>query len=156
MSATHSLPDGLAVITPHLICSNAAAAIEFYCKAFGAVEESRLPGPDGKLMHASVRINGAPLYLVDEMLEHGALSPQTLKGSPIFIHLQVPDVDAVVAQAVGAGATITMPVADMFWGDRYGQLTDPFGHRWSIATRKHDLTHEQITEALQNIMPPAA
>jgi PhnB protein len=156
MSATHTLPDGLAVITPHLICTNAAAAIEFYCKAFGALEESRLPGPDGKLMHASVRINGAPLYLVDEMLEHRALSPQTLKGSPIFIHLQVPDVDAVVAQAVAAGATITMPVADMFWGDRYGQLTDPFGHRWSIATRKHNLTQEQVTAALENITPRAA
>jgi PhnB protein len=156
MSATYSLPDGLAVITPHLICTNAAAAIEFYCKAFGALEESRLPGPDGKLMHASVRINGAPLYLVDEMLEHGALSPQTLKGSPIFIHLQVPDVDAVVAQAVAAGATVTMPVADMFWGDRYGQLTDPFGHRWSIATRKHNLTQEQVTAALGNITPREA
>jgi PhnB protein len=118
-------------VTPHLVCSGAADAISFYRKAFGAVETMRLPGKDGKLMHAAIQIGGASIMLVDEMPEWGALSPKSLKGTPVTIHLYVEDVDAFVERAVQAGATLKMPVADMFWGDRYGVIVDPFGHSWS-------------------------
>ena len=148
-SAIKPIPDGMHSLTPHLICAGASDAIAFYKAAFGAVETSRLPGPKGLLMHASVRIGDSTLMLVDEMPEWGALSPKALKGSPVTIHLYVPDVDATVAQAVAAGARITMPVADMFWGDRYGQLEDPFGHRWSVATHQRDLTPEQMQQAMK-------
>ncbi len=137
-------------LTPHLVCAGAAEAIDFYRKAFGAVEDMRLPGPDGKLIHAMIRIGDSPLMLVDEMPEWGALGPKSLKGSPVTIHLQVADVDATVAQAVAAGATITMPVADAFWGDRYGQLEDPFGHRWSVATPLRDMSKEEIMQAMHS------
>jgi uncharacterized glyoxalase superfamily protein PhnB len=121
-------------VIPHLVCAGASEAIEFYKNAFGAVEMIRLPGPDGRLMHASVSINGGMVMLVDEMPEHGALGPKALGGTPVTIHLIVPDVDAFVDRAVKAGATMVMPVADQFWGDRYGIVADPFGHHWSIAT----------------------
>ena len=142
------IPEGMHSLTPHLVCAGAADAIAFYTKAFNAVELMRLPGPGGKLMHASVRIGNSALMLVDENIEWGALGPKTLKGSPITIHLYVENVDATVAQAVAAGAKVTMPVADMFWGDRYGQLEDPFGHHWSVATHTRDLTPQQIQEGM--------
>jgi PhnB protein len=136
-------------LAPHLTCRGAAKAIDFYKKAFGAVELMRLAGPDGKLMHGAVLINGAMVMLNDEMPEHGALSPLALKGTPVTLHLNVPDVDAAFARAVKAGATVLMPVADMFWGDRYGIVTDPFGHAWSIATHKKDMTADEIQAALK-------
>jgi len=145
------IPEGMHSLTPHLVCAGAAQAIDFYKKAFNAVETGRLPGPDGKLMHAAVRIGDSALMLVDEMPAYGALGPKALKGSPVTIHLYVADVDATVAQAVAAGARVTMPVADMFWGDRYGQLEDPFGHRWSVATHVRDLTPEQITQGMRTM-----
>ncbi len=129
MSTTKAIPDGMHAVTPNLICAGAAEAIEFYKKAFNATEISRLPGPGGRLMHASIGIGDSTVMLVDEMPEQGALGPKSLKGSPVAIHLYVPDVDAAAAHAVKAGARITMSVTDMFWGDRYGQLEDPFGHR---------------------------
>ena len=121
-------------VTPHLVCDGAAEAIEFYKQAFGATEVTRMADPNGKLMHAMVMINGSSVLLVDEFKDYGAISPKTLGGSPVTIHLTVPDVDAYVARAVEAGAKITMPVEDQFWGDRYGVIEDPFGHSWSIAT----------------------
>jgi uncharacterized glyoxalase superfamily protein PhnB len=139
-------------ITPHLICAGASDAIEFYKKAFGAEEMFRMPGPDGRLMHASVRIGDSSVMLVDEMPEWGALGPKTLRGSPVTIHLMVDNVDEVYARAVAAGATAKMPVADMFWGDRYGKLIDPFGHEWSIATHVRDLTPEEIMAAGREAM----
>ena len=142
------IPDGMHSLTPHLVCADAAAAIEFYKTAFGAVELTRLPGPNGRLMHGAVRIGDSVLMLVDEMPEHGALGPRSLKGSPVTIHLYVTDVDAAVAQAVAAGAKVTMPVADMFWGDRYGQLEVPFGHRWSVATHTRDTTLAEMQAAM--------
>lgn len=155
-TAVKPIPEGMHSLTPHLICDGAAAAIEFYKKAFDAVEISRLPSRDaGRLMHAAVRIGDSTLMLVDEMGQCGALSPKALKGSPVFIHLYVPDVDAVIVRAVEAGAKLTMPPADMFWGDRYGQLEDPFGHRWSVATHRQDLTPEQIREGMASCVPPA-
>ncbi|KVD15790.1 VOC family protein [Burkholderia ubonensis] len=142
------IPEGMRTLTPHLICAGAADAIEFYRQAFNAVERVRLPGPNGKLMHACLTIGDSTLMLVDEMPEHGALGPKALKGTPVCLHLFVPDVDAAIAQAVAAGAKVTMPAADMFWGDRYGQVEDPFGHRWSLATHQRDLTPEQIRDAM--------
>lgn len=143
-SQVKAIPDGMHSITPHLVCAGAAKAIEFYKAAFGAQETGRLAGPDGKIMHASVKIGDSHVMLVDEAPEWGALSPKTLKGTPVTIHLYVDDVDAVYAQAVKAGATPAMPVQDMFWGDRYGTVLDPFGHSWSIATHKQDLSYEEI------------
>jgi uncharacterized glyoxalase superfamily protein PhnB len=135
-------------VTPHLVCSDAAAAIEFYKRAFGATEMIRLPGPDGKLMHACLNINGSTVMLVDEFPQMGNVAPTSLNGTPVTIHLVVGDVDALTAQAVSAGAKVIMPVADMFWGDRYGVIEDPFGHRWSIATPQRSMTGAQVEEAM--------
>ena len=143
------IPDGMHTITPHLVCAGAAEAIEFYKKAFNAVELMRLPGPGGKLIHAEVRIGDSVLMLVDEFPEMGAKGPKSMEGSPVTIHLYVKDADAVAAQAVAAGAKVTMPVEEAFWGDRYGQLEDPFGHRWSVATHVRDLSPEEIQAAMQ-------
>jgi len=145
------IPQGMHSVTPHLICAGAAKAIEFYKAAFGATEEARLPGPDGRLMHASVKIGDSQVMLVDEMPEWGALGPKSLKGSPVTIHLYVDDVDAVVARAVKAGAKVTMPVAEQFWGDRYGKLEDPFGHHWSVATHVRDVSMEEAQKAMREM-----
>ncbi len=142
------IPEGMHSLTPLLTCAGAADAIDFYKKAFNAVEVSRLPGPKGKLMHASLRIGNSALMLTDEFPEWGGLGPKLLKGSPVTVHLYVENVDAAVEQAVAAGAKITMPLADMFWGDRYAQLEDPFGHRWSVATHKRDLSPAEIQAAM--------
>lgn len=142
-----SIPADMHTVTPHLVCAGAADAVEFYKKAFGAVELMRLPAPDGKLMHAAVRIGDSRVMLVDENPQWKIFGPTVLKGTPVTIHLQVPDADEVFAQATGAGAQVVMPLTDMFWGDRYGVVADPFGHHWSIATRLHDLTPEQIQAA---------
>ena len=145
-----AIPEGMHTVTPHLVIDGASDAIEFYKRAFSAVETSRLAGPEGKLMHASIRIGDSTVMLVDEAPQYGMLGPKKLRNSPVTVHLYVDDVDAVVAKAVAAGAKITMPVADMFWGDRYGQLEDPFGHRWSVATHVRDLTPEQIRAAMMS------
>ena len=150
-SQTKAIPDGMHSVTPHLVCAGAAAAIEFYKKAFNAVETSRLPGADGKLMHASIRIGDSVVMLVDENPNWGQLGPKSLKGSPVTLHLYVEDVDAFAARAVGAGAKITMPVADMFWGDRYCILEDPFGHRWSVATHVRDVTQDEMQQAMRKM-----
>ena len=144
MRTVKPIPDDMHTLTPHLVCAGAAAAIDFYVKAFNAVELARLPGPNGKLMHAMVKIGDSPLMLFDEVPEWGSRSPQTLKGTPVIIHMYVQDVDAAIAQAVAAGATVTMPATDMFWGDRYGQITDPFGHQWSLATHIRDVSPEEM------------
>ena len=145
------IPQGMHTVTPHLICAGAAQAIEFYKQAFGAIEEARLPGPDGRLMHASVKIGDSQVMLVDEMPEWGALGPKSLKGSPVTIHLIVDDVDSFVARAVKAGAKVTMPVEDQFWGDRYGKLEDPFGHHWSVATPVREVSMEEAQKAMQQM-----
>jgi PhnB protein len=141
-------------LTPHIVCAGAAEAIEFYKKAFGAEELMRLPGPDGKLMHGAIAIDGAMLMLMDEMKEAGALSPLSLGGSPVTLHLNVPDADAAIAKAEAAGATVTMPAADMFWGDRYGQVKDPFGHSWSIAHPLRDtvMSEDELRAAARDAM----
>jgi len=135
-------------VTPHLVCNGAADAITFYKQAFGAVELGRLPGPQGKLMHAMLRIGDSAVMLVDEFPDYGSFGPKSLKGSPVTIHLYVEDVDATVKRAVAAGAKITMPVDDMFWGDRYGKIEDPFGHHWSVATHIRDVSPEEMQAAM--------
>jgi PhnB protein len=153
--AVKAIPDGMTHLIPHLICAGAADAIEFYKKAFGAVEKSRLAGPDGKLMHAAVQIGDSIVMLNDEFPDWGALSPKARGGTAVTIHRYVEDVDAAVAQAVAAGATLKMPVADMFWGDRYGVLVDPFGHSWSLGTHQRDVKPEDLAKAMAEQPPPA-
>jgi PhnB protein len=145
-------PVGMHALSPHLVCAGAADAIAFYKAAFGATEMMRLPGPDGKLMHASIQVNGSSVMLVDENPAYGMLSPRSLRGSPVTIHLIVKDADAVVKQAAAAGATVRMKVQDMFWGDRYGLVEDPFGHLWSVATPQRTMTAEEIAAAAKAAM----
>jgi PhnB protein len=144
-----AIPDGMYSLTPHITCAGAADAIAFYKKAFNAVELFRLPTPDGKLAHACVQIGNSQLMLADDFPSWGSFDPKALKGSPVTIHLQVHDADASFAQAIAAGATVTMPLADMFWGDRYGQVVDPFGHRWAIATHVRDVNPADMPEAMK-------
>jgi len=139
-------------LSPHLVCAGAADAIEFYKRAFGAEEMIRIPTDDNKILHAALMINGAMVMLTDENRRYGALSPKALNGTPVVLHLNVPDVDAFVERAVAAGAKIVMPVQDMFWGDRYGQIEDPHGHRWSIATHLRDMTEAELKEAARKAM----
>jgi PhnB protein len=138
------IPDGYRTITPYLIVSGGDKAIDFYKRAFGAVERERMQDSSGKIRHAEITVGDSRLMLADENPQIGALGPQTVGGSPISLHLYVADVDAVVARAIASGATLTRPVADQFYGDRVGGLADPFGHRWWIATHKEDLTSEEI------------
>lgn len=153
MTTVKPIPDGMHSITPHLVCAGAVEALAFYQQAFNAVEVSRLAEPSGKLMHAMIRIGDSTLMLNDEFVDWGVLGPKTIGGSPVTIHLYVTDVDAAYAQAIAAGATVKMPVTDMFWGDRYGVLTDPFGHHWSLATHLRDLSPEEISTAMLQQQP---
>jgi uncharacterized glyoxalase superfamily protein PhnB len=136
-------------VIPHLVCEGAADAIEFYKKAFNAVEQMRMPGDNGRIMHAALTIGDSTIMLADDFPEYGGLGPKALKGSPVTLHMVVPDVDASFQQAVDAGASVRMAPADMFWGDRYGQVTDPFGHHWSIATHIKDMTPAEMMEAMK-------
>ena len=141
---TQPIPDGFHTLTPHLVVKGASKAIEFYKKAFGAEEMFRLPAPDGNIIHADLKIGDSHLFLVEEMPAMESRGPELIGGSPVTIHIYVKDVDAAFKKAVAAGATVRMPLADMFWGDRYGVLTDPFGHSWSLATHKEDLSPTEI------------
>jgi uncharacterized glyoxalase superfamily protein PhnB len=144
------IPSGMHTLTPHLIVKGASKAIEFYKKAFGAEEVGCMNAPDGKtVMHADLKIGDSHVFLADEFPEMDCRGPQSIGGSPVTIHMYVEDVDAAFGKAVAAGAQVKMPLADMFWGDRYGALKDPFGHCWSLATHKKDLTPEQIRQGAQ-------
>lgn len=139
------IPDGFHTITPHITVVDAVKAIELYKNAFGAEEIRRHLAPDGKtVMHAQLKIGNSILMLANEFAEYGCLAPQSRGGSSVTIHLYVPDADAAFDRAVKAGCAVRMPVSDMFWGDRYGVVTDPSGHQWSLATHKEDLSDEQI------------
>lgn len=141
-SKVKPIPDGYHTATPYLVVNGAARAIEFYKQAFGAQELFRMGGPDGKIGHAEIRIGDSPIMLSDEMM--GNKSPDSLGGSPGGIFLYVEDVDGVFDQAVKAGAKEEMRPMDMFWGDRFGSLIDPFGHRWSLATHVEDVAPEEM------------
>ena len=150
--AAKPIPEGYHTLTPSITVREAARAVEFYKQAFGAVERGVMKGPDGKVMHAELRIGDSILMLADEFPQFGSLSPQTIGGTGTGLHIYVEDVDAAFDRAIGAGAVIEMPVADMFWGDRFGKLVDPFGHKWSIATHTRDLSREEIEEAQEEFM----
>jgi PhnB protein len=139
-------------VSPHLVVDDAAAAIDFYVTAFDAVELGRVPGPDGKLMHAALQINGSTVLLNDDFPEYNegkSATPIALGGTPVTIHLTVTDVDPKFQQAVDAGATVVSPLEDQFWGDRYGVLRDPFGHHWSLGQPVREVSIEEIKEAMK-------
>jgi PhnB protein len=139
-----TIPEGYHTMTAALTVNDAARAIDFYKRAFGAEEKFRMEGPHGKIGHAELKIGDSILMLGDEMPGMGNRAPSTLGGSPVNLFLYVNDVDAAFKRAVDAGAKVDMPLADMFWGDRYGKLTDPFGHTWSMATHKEDVAPEEM------------
>ena len=146
-----AIPDGFHTITPHLTVKNGEQAIEFYKKAFGAEVLRDVKGPDGSLMHADLRIGDSMLMLNDEFPDFKVLGPQSLGGTAVTVHLYVQDPDAAFKRATDAGCTVKMPLQDQFWGDRYGQLVDPFGHQWSIATHIEDPTPEEIQKRMANM-----
>jgi PhnB protein len=142
------VPEGYHTATPYLTVQGAAAAIDFYKRAFGAIDLCRMPGPDGKIMHAEITIGDSHIMLADESSASETKAPQTLKGTTSGIFLYVEDVDAAFKQAIKAGAKETLPVQNMFWGDRFGRLTDPFGHRWMLASRVEELSPAEIEERM--------
>jgi PhnB protein len=156
---TNPIPEGHEGLIPHLVCDPCPEAIEFYKKAFGAEEVGRVSQPGtGKIMHAALRIDGRMLFLCDDFPEFceddEASSPKALGGSPVTIHRYVTDCDAAVERAERAGATVKMPPEDMFWGDRYGVVVDPFGHNWSLATHVREVGEEDMAKAMADMAPP--
>jgi PhnB protein len=155
MSAkVQAIPEGYRSIAPALTCKNAAAAIDFYKKVFGATEHSRMPGPDGKIMHAELQIGDSRIFLGDEWpgmaQAPNPQAPAGTNGSAIFLYTE--DTDAVIKRATEAGARLDMPVQDMFWGDRYGKFTDPYGHNWGVATHIEDVAPEDMHRRMEAAM----
>lgn len=151
-SKANPIPEGYDRATPYLCVSDAPRAIEFYKQAFGATEVMRLAEPSGKIGHAEIKIGAAPIMLADEYPDMNILSPKSLGGTPVTIHIYVADVDALVTQAVAAGATLLRPVTDEFYGDRSGSLVDPFGHRWMFATHKEDVSSGELQKRYDALM----
>jgi PhnB protein len=153
MSKIHPVPAGHDHLIPHLCCSPCTEAMAFYKKAFGAEEIQRMPAPDGKrIMHASMKIGNSLFFLNDDFPEYCGgqkNTPIALGGTPVSLHRYVENVDAAIKRAEGAGAKVAMPAADMFWGDRYGVIIDPYGHKWSFASRIKNLTAEQMNAGMQ-------
>ena len=150
---TQAIPPGFHTITPHMVVRNAEQAIEFYQKAFGAELLGKMLTPDGKVMHAALKVGDSMLMLNDEFPAMGALSPLSTGGTAVTLHLYLEDVDASFARAVLAGASVKMPLMDQFWGDRYGIVSDPYGHQWSMATHVRDMSQEEMAKAMRE-MPP--
>jgi PhnB protein len=154
--ALQSPPPGYHTITPSIIVRNVSEALDFYQRAFGAEVTERMDGPDGTIVHAEMRIGDSPVMLGPESEEWGTKSPLSTNGNPQSLHIYVPDADAAFARAVEAGATVKYPMNDAFWGDRYGKVTDPFGHDWSLATRMKDMTAEEMAKAAEEWMAQQA
>lgn len=148
---TDSCPKGFSTVTPHLVIKDCAKAIDFYKKAFGANELYRSLMPDGRVMHAMIQIGNSFVMMADEFPEMGAVGPNTLGGTTASLHIYTDNADDLFKQATDAGASIIMPLADMFWGDRYGQIQDPFGHRWAIATHQKDVLPEEMENAAKKM-----
>jgi PhnB protein len=146
------IPEGFHSVTPSLVIKEASKAIDWYVKALGAQELYRMPGPDGRLMHAEIKIGNSIIMLNDEMPDMGGKGPLALGGTPVSLMIYCEDSDALFNRAVGAGATVRMPLEDAFWGDRWGMVVDPFGHIWSIATRKQNLSVEEMKRAMDEFM----
>lgn len=147
--AVKAIPEGFNSVTPHIVIKGAGAAMDFYKKAFGAEEVMRMPAPDGSIMHGELKLGNSRIMIAEENPQMGCQSPQTLGGSPVSIHLYVNDADSFYNIAVKAGATPIMPLTNMFWGDRYGMVADPFGHKWSIATHVEDVTPEECGRRME-------
>ncbi|MDF3126787.1 VOC family protein [Rheinheimera sp. 1928-s] len=154
MSDVQAIPAGYAAVLPYLVIKNAAAALDFYQKAFGAETIMRMNMPSGAVMHAEMRIGGAVFMLSEQSDEWGTKSPDMLGSSPVTLMVYVPDVDAFVERAAAAGATVTMPVSDQFWGDRSGCLQDPFGHLWMISTHIEDVSEEEMAKRSAQMFGP--
>lgn len=146
------IPEGYHSVTASLVVKDASKAIDWYTKALGAQELYRMPGPDGRLMHAEIKIGDSIIMMTDEMPEMGGKGPQTLGGTPVSLMIYCDDSDALFNRAVGAGASVRTPLEDAFWGDRWGMVTDPFGHVWAIATRKKNLSVEEMKRAMDEFM----
>jgi PhnB protein len=152
--AAKPIPDGYRTVTPYLIVKGAAKALEFYQKALGAEERVRMPGPEGKIMHAEIQIGDSMIMLADEFPQMGAVSPQTLGGTPVGICLYVENVDALFKRAIAAGGKEERPLQNQFYGDRSGTLIDPFGHKWTIATHIEDVPMEEMQRRMAAMKPP--
>jgi PhnB protein len=151
-SKAKPIPDGFEGATPYLCCKDAARAIDFYKKAFGATEVMRMAEPGGRIGHAEIKIGAALIMLADEHPDFGAISPQSLGGTPVTIHVYVQNVDALVSQAAAAGAKVERPPTDQFYGDRSATLSDPCGHRWMLATHKEDVSPEEMRKRYTAMM----
>ena len=149
------VPDGYHTITPYLIVNGAAAAIEFYKRAFGATEVMRMPAPDGRIGHAELQLGDCRVMLADEYPQMDCRGPKSVGGTPVFLHMYVDDVDAVVKQAVAAGARVVRPVQDQFYGDRMGTVADPYGHVWHVSTHKEDLSMDELRARAEKAMAGA-
>ena len=156
MANVKPIPDGYRTVTPYLFIKGASAAIDFYKNVFGATERVRMPGPNGRVMHAELQIGDSIIMLADEVPQIGAKSPQTIGGASSSLHVYVENVDAIAQKAVDSGATLSRPVADMFYGDRTGTIIDPFGHIWSIATHIEDVSPEEMKKRMANAMSQSA
>jgi uncharacterized glyoxalase superfamily protein PhnB len=148
---TDACPKGFSSVTPHLVIKDCANAIDFYKKALGAQEIYQSRMPDGKIMHAMIQIGNSIIMLADEFPAMGAVGPNTLGGTSTTLHIYTDDADKLFNQAVSVGATPVMPIADMFWGDRYGQIKDPYGHSWAIATHIRDVSPEEMEKAMKEM-----
>jgi PhnB protein len=156
MANVKPIPEGYHTITPSLVPKDAARAIDFYKRAFGATESGRMQTPDGKIAHAELKIGDSRIMISDEFPQSRAKSPQTIGGTTSALFMYVQDVDAAYQRALGAGATVVMPVADMFWGDRYGQVADPFGYVWGLATHKEDVSETEMKRRAEDMFKKMA
>jgi len=152
MANVRAVPEGMHTITPHLVVKDGAKAIDFYKKAFGAKETRRALAPDGRVMHAELKVGDSTIFLADEFPEMGSKGPSPGQ-SPVALHVYVDNVDDLFNRAVGAGASVRMPLMDAFWGDRYGQIIDPFGHTWALATHKEDVSAEEMERRSKSFQP---
>jgi PhnB protein len=150
------VPEGLHTLTPNLVFKNAAGAIDFYIKVLGAKELARVPGPNGEIMHAELQIGDSRIFVNDTMSKTGPHTPASGESNAMYLHVYVPDVDTIFNRAVMAGARADMQLQDMFWGDRYGKITDPFGQQWGLATHIEDVTHEEAARRQKEFFAKAA
>lgn len=155
-NAVNPIPDNFHTVTPNLVVRNAAGAIDFYKKVFRAIETVRMPGPNNKIMHAEVRIGDSTIFIVDTMTDKSPATSTATTFVPAYMHVYVEDVDETFDRAVAAGATVDMPLDDMFWGDRYGKFTDPFGQQWSVATHKEDVAPAEMQRRMSALMAKTA
>jgi PhnB protein len=154
--AVNPIPENFHTVTPNLVVRNAAAAIDFYKQAFGAVELVRMPGPNNKIMHAELRIGTSMVFVVDTMTDKAPATSTPTTFIPAYMHLYVEDVDATFNAAVAAGAKVDMPLEDMFWGDRYGKITDPFGQQWGMATHKENVAPDEMKRRMAALFTKSA